>query len=654
RTRGHHSGFPLTASGLTSPSPSLDNPVSESCTEMCLISDELVQAGWAKCWSRRENRPYYFNKFTNQSLWELPVFGQHDVISDPLGLNATMESNEGEATADNGLRKRRHSEENQQQSANSFKKPRVSKCVNLGLGRDVYWDLDIPTNVVIKESAPIEALSPHPEVELLRAQLTVKLRQHYQELCQQREGIEPPRDSFNRWLLERKVIDKGKDLLLPSDCDPIVSPSMFREVMNDIPIRLSRIKYREEARKLLFKYAESAKRMIESRNASPDVRKTVKWNVEDTFNWLRKEPSATKEDYMERLDHLRKQCGPHVAAVAKESVEGICGKIYHISCDYAKRVQEKHLAMLKEYNISVVDRLVYCYPVRLAFPSTPLPRVDLHFETDTACIRYKGEVRKLSRSYLNKLEQLYRYSCVDDARFEKFLARIWCLLRRYQSLFGVGVHEGTGLQGALPVPVFEALNKLFGVSFECFASPLNCYFRQYCSAFPDTDGYFGSRGSFLSFSPISGSFEANPPFGEELMDSMVTHIENLLGTSSEPLSFIVFIPEWRNPPTPALVRMEESRYKRHQVVVPAYEHEYRSGAQHICKTEDIYYKAVHGTVLIFLQNDAGFGKWEPVQERVQELMEAYKRTGKSSSSSCVTSADRDLEQSRDKSSTTEQ
>uniref|UniRef100_A0A4W3JY57 mRNA (2'-O-methyladenosine-N(6)-)-methyltransferase n=1 Tax=Callorhinchus milii TaxID=7868 RepID=A0A4W3JY57_CALMI len=644
------------------------------------LSDELVQAGWAKCWSRRENRPYYFNKFTNQSLWELPVFGQHDVI-----VNQRSVSMCARHPAD----QRKHLRFDilifflqvevpltpttptipiSPSGPGTPSVPPVSRVPGPNSAEEkqqplpvVYWDLDIPTNVVIKESAPIEALSPHPEVELLRAQLTVKLRQHYQELCQQREGIEPPRDSFNRWLLERKVIDKGKDLLLPSDCDPIVSPSMFREVMNDIPIRLSRIKYREEARKLLFKYAESAKRMIESRNASPDVRKTVKWNVEDTFNWLRKEPSATKEDYMERLDHLRKQCGPHVAAVAKESVEGICGKIYHISCDYAKRVQEKHLAMLKEYNISeevekqeVVDRLVYCYPVRLAFPSTPLPRVDLHFETDTACIRYKGEVRKLSRSYLNKLEQLYRYSCVDDARFEKFLARIWCLLRRYQSLFGVGVHEGTGLQGALPVPVFEALNKLFGVSFECFASPLNCYFRQYCSAFPDTDGYFGSRGSFLSFSPISGSFEANPPFGEELMDSMVTHIENLLGTSSEPLSFIVFIPEWRNPPTPALVRMEESRYKRHQVVVPAYEHEYRSGAQHICKTEDIYYKAVHGTVLIFLQNDAGFGKWEPVQERVQELMEAYKRTGKSSSSSCVTSADRDLEQSRDKSSTTEQ
>ena len=46
----------------------------------------------------------------------------------------------------------------------------------------------------------------------------------------------------------------------------------------------------------------------------------------------------------------------------------------------------------------------------------------------------------------------------------------------------------------MPVTVLECLHKNFGVSFECFASPLNCYFRQYCSAFPDIDSYFGSRG----------------------------------------------------------------------------------------------------------------------------------------------------------------
>lgn len=40
-------------------------------------------------------------------------------------------------------------------------------------------------------------------------------------------------------MLERKVVDKGSDPLLPSNCEPIVSPSMFREIMNDIPIRYS-------------------------------------------------------------------------------------------------------------------------------------------------------------------------------------------------------------------------------------------------------------------------------------------------------------------------------------------------------------------------------------------------------------------------------
>lgn len=52
----------------------------------------------------------------------------------------------------------------------------------------MYWDLDIQTNAVIKHRGPSEVLPPHPDVELLRSQLILKLRQHYRELCQQREG----------------------------------------------------------------------------------------------------------------------------------------------------------------------------------------------------------------------------------------------------------------------------------------------------------------------------------------------------------------------------------------------------------------------------------------------------------------------------------
>ncbi|XP_070600412.1 mRNA (2'-O-methyladenosine-N(6)-)-methyltransferase [Erythrolamprus reginae] len=654
-----------------SPGPSLqDQPSSPKPTRLVQdLPDELVQAGWEKCWSKRENRPYYFNRFTNQSLWEMPLLGQHDVISDPLGLNTAPVPADGAAgeaaVAESRMWKRKLSEEGQPGS-NLAKKPKMEapgnptpqpapsipstpgtpllkawgvspeeKQAALLRPTEVYWDLDIQTNAVIKQRGPSEVLTPHPDVELLRSQLMLKLRQHYRELCQQREGIDPPRESFNRWMLERKVVDKGSDPLLPSNCEPVVSPSMFREIMNDIPIRLSRIKFREEAKRLLFKYAEAAKRLIESRSASPDSRKVVKWNVEDTFSWLRRDRSASKEDYMDRLEHLRKQCGPHVSAAAKDSVEGICRKIYHISLEYVKRVREKHLAILKDHHIpagveppDVQERLVYCYPVRLAVPSAPLPSAEMQVESSQVCVRYKGEVQRISRSYFSKLWLLYRYSCIDDSGFEHFLPRVWCLLRRYQMMFGVGLYEGTGLQGALPVHVFEALHKLFGVSFECFASPLNCYFKQYCSAFPDTDGYFGSRGPCLDFFPISGSFQANPPFCEELMDVMVTHFEKLLEASSEPLSFIVFIPEWRDPPPTALTRMEHSRFKRQQLVLPAFDHEYRSGSQHLCKKEEMYYKAVHNTTVLFLQNNAGFSKWQPSPEALQELLSAYKQSGR--------------------------
>uniref|UniRef100_A0AAQ5YNB3 mRNA (2'-O-methyladenosine-N(6)-)-methyltransferase n=1 Tax=Amphiprion ocellaris TaxID=80972 RepID=A0AAQ5YNB3_AMPOC len=657
------------AAMLISPSASASSqgpPLSPStATKTPELPDELVQAGWSKCWSRRENRPYYFNRFTNQSLWEVPVLGQHDVISDPLGLNAAPAEG-GDSNLGNGQRKRRSSEE-QGVGPNSFKRTKVNvkaaveqpttpispstpgvkpwssapedkqaqsatpttpSPMFVVLFR-IYWDLDIQTNAVIREHAPAAHLPPHPEIELQRAQLVTKLRQHYHELCHQREGIDPPRESFNRWLLERKVIDKGQDPLLPSDCEPVISPSMFREVMNDIPIRLSRIKYKEEARKLLFKYAEAAKKMIDSRNASPESRKVVKWNAEDTMSWLRRDHSASKEDYMDRLEHLRQQCGPHVAAVAKDSVEGICSKIYQLSAEYSRRLRQTHLSLLQDPPTEACasppqSRLVYCYPVRLSVPSPPLPRVELHFENDVACLRFRGEMVKVNRGHFSKLELLYRYSCIDDPRFEKFLSRVWCLLKRYQVMFGSGANEGTGLQGALPVSVFEALNRQFGVSFECFASPLNCYYKQFCSAFPDIDGFFGSRGPFLSFCPVSGSFEANPPFCEELMDAMVTHFEDLLDQSSEPLSFIVFVPEWRDPVTPALTRMEASRFLRHQLSVPAYEHEYRSGSQHICKRDEMYYRAVHGTAVLFLQNDAGFVKWAPTPERLAELTAAYR------------------------------
>jgi phosphorylated CTD-interacting factor 1 len=55
------------------------------------LSHELAAAGWRRCWSKRENRIYFWNKLTNESLWEMPILKsqQHphfDPVTDPLGI----------------------------------------------------------------------------------------------------------------------------------------------------------------------------------------------------------------------------------------------------------------------------------------------------------------------------------------------------------------------------------------------------------------------------------------------------------------------------------------------------------------------------------------------------------------------------------------
>ncbi|XP_022104305.1 phosphorylated CTD-interacting factor 1-like [Acanthaster planci] len=589
------------------------------------LPHELLQAGWRQFWSKREQRNYYFNKFTQQSLWEMPTLGDRGTSRhDPLGI----QTDHSGAHPHPGL----PSPLVMMQRKHSIEESPVSPTIKMNDLKGPFWDFTVNTNAIIFERYPSRLPPPHNDIEQLRSNLVKELRSRYNELCQQREGIRAPKESFNRWLLERKVIDKGCDPMLPSNCSPEVSPSMKREIMSDIPIRLHRPKMFMEAKKLLYNYAEAAKKLIESRRATPESRKIIKWNVDEMFRWLRTGPNCTIDEFMKRLAHLKEQCGPHLSAAVSSSVEGICTKMYHMSCEIVKKLRDKHWELLKEHQIEEPkpftrppqDKKMPCYAVFAIVPSPRLPSVDIHEEGPTTCLRYNGEMMKINTAYLRKLELLYRLHATDDRLRYNFLPRVWCLLRRYQTLFGVGPYEGNGFHGALPLNVFEALNKNFGVTFECFASPLNCYFKQFCSVFADTDCYFGSRGPLLDFHPVSGSFEANPPFGEELMEAMVAHFERLLANTTDPLSFIVFVPEWRNPPTAALVNMEQSRFKRRQEIVLAYEHEYRSGRQHSCSVEEMNYRAVHGTAIFFLQNEAGHQRWTPTDEKIQILMEAYR------------------------------
>jgi len=138
-------------------------------------------------------------------------------------------------------------------------------------------------------------------------------------------AIEAPSESFNRWLLERRVVDRNPvDALLPASCPTELSPSMYREIINDIPLRLVKPKYQADARRQLVKYAEAAQRMIESRAASSENRKLVKWHAEDALEWMRRQRNASYEDYL--------VCVPNKPLVVNQALHIALQGMLVISC----------------------------------------------------------------------------------------------------------------------------------------------------------------------------------------------------------------------------------------------------------------------------------------------------------------------------------
>ena len=313
-------GTPGTPGTMPGPSPVPQTPTTQppppGAAANAFETDlppELLQQGWRKFWSRRESRPYFFNRATGDTMWEMPPIHhvsshtphsphspqtsphtpspdqqQHQQqpphqgfgrVSDPLGINGPPQQqqhhhNPPPPQHNNGPQKRRPSEESGGGPGGGGGPPPAKRFIVAGP-----WDLEIPTNVILFERKPTMLPHPHPEVEVVRAAYVNKLRTSLQEMCHSREGervsnldflphwigiilalasahnsftyfnrsivagIDAPKDSFNRWLLERKTIDRGMDPVLPSDCIPEISMSMYREIMNDVPMKLVKPKF---------------------------------------------------------------------------------------------------------------------------------------------------------------------------------------------------------------------------------------------------------------------------------------------------------------------------------------------------------------------------------------------------------------------------
>ncbi|CAM9416480.1 unnamed protein product [Chrysoparadoxa australica] len=218
-----------------------------------------------------------------------------------------------------------------------------------------------------------------------------------------------------------------------------------------------------------------------------------------------------------------------------------------------------------------------------------------------------GHSLRINSAHYHKLRQLYgEYSGNGSADTPGFHSALFSLLMRYESL------QGGGFQAAVMGSTFDVLRDQLGVALECFASPLNCRYSRYCSAFLDTDAAFGSIGSFFNFHPTHGSFQANPPFVHEVILRMAEHIDALLCEATGPMLFVVIIPSWDH--LSSWQALHQSKFMLHHIKLNQADHGYCEGKQQLRRSR--FKVASFDTSLFYMANAAGEALW-PWSEKVE-------------------------------------
>jgi len=225
-----------------------------------------------------------------------------------------------------------------------------------------------------------------------------------------------------------------------------------------------------------------------------------------------------------------------------------------------------------------------------------------------------GKVKvKLHEAHFEKLQILYQMHN-EEVNRRVMLEAIYCCALRYMTL------GGGGFQAALQEDCFDVLKEDWGVTFECFASPFNCVYKRYCSAFPDTDAPFGSVGSFFDFNPTEGSFELNPPFEEMLIERVADHLEVLFKRATGALQFVLIIPTKKK--TKGFKMLKEFKCTRKVVYLPQHEHGFCQGLQH--RRESRYKISSCASSLFFIQNHKAVSKFPVTSQRISRLLDSFR------------------------------
>jgi hypothetical protein len=228
-------------------------------------------------------------------------------------------------------------------------------------------------------------------------------------------------------------------------------------------------------------------------------------------------------------------------------------------------------------------------------------------------VTFAGNSFKIHQAYYEKLQRLFDRQQRKQPNNFIFEEALFCMLCRYDML------QGAGLQAGVPGSIMDVLLEKLQCHMECFASPLNCRYDSFASAF-ELDMIFGSKASFFRLTDLpSGCYQANPPFCEGVISALANKIQGFLSKASEALMFVVFVPAWRE--SDAYQKLLEHSFLAKHILLDQGNHFYAEGTQH--RRNDSFRLASFDTSIFVYQNEAAKSKWKVSEDLENALEEAF-------------------------------
>jgi len=486
---------------------------------------------------------------------------------------------------------------------------------------EALWDF---TNLAAGGLQNPQVAEPSPALELKRARSIAKLRQIYAKACRDILGLpQPPADSVDRWILEQLAQPRSSpgasgDPLLPRPRIAETSQVLLRELLAEIPARCPSRVFGPPAWELLQRYHRNAENWLGRLPQVPtelaeEVDALGKWMAGNLNGGARNSRGRDECPYRRKLDELTEDRG--LSACFRPLVEPLALEVIRlVSSDAEALIKELHAVGSSDSEPAV----------SLEEPTQDGGKAELRFGNDAISI---------SGMHLAKLRKLYElhHPCDGESIQQRecvFRRRLYAMVRRYITFIGLDPAEegqkGGNMHAAAPEPVFAWLKSRLEVRCELFASPLNCYFPRFFSAFPDTDAAFGSLGSFFDVGALpDGSYEVGPPYTEEVLELTARRLLKLLQGAGldNALSFALFTPDWEGAAALNLLASPAFAPFRRGIaddappflLAPGREHGYVSGVQFFADvgtdSSRRYYVVPHGTRVYVLQTEAGAQRW---------------------------------------------